>query len=70
MLVTTILYGYGLGLYGRVGVAAGLPMTLAIFMVQVFLSRWWLQRFRMGPIEWVWRTASYGRLQPMLVRDP
>ena len=67
VLVTTILYGYGLGLYGRVGAAAGLPMTLAIFMGQVWLSRWWLRRFRMGPVEWLWRSASYGRPQPMLV---
>jgi uncharacterized protein len=37
---------------------------LALFAVSAALSRWWLSRFRFGPLEWLWRSISYGRLQP------
>ena len=65
VLVTTLLYGYGAGLYGRLGVITGLPVALLIFLLQMILSRWWIQRFRFGPVEWLWRTATYGRPQPL-----
>ena len=31
-------------------------------------SIWWLRRFRFGPLEWLWRSLTYGRFQPMAVR--
>ena len=65
VLVTTLLYGYGAGLYGRLGVITRVPVALLIFMLQIFLSRWWIQRFRFGPVEWLWRSATYGRPQPL-----
>lgn len=60
VIATTIFYSYGLGLFGKVGPAVGLLISLAIFAVQVVYSRWWLARFRFGPLEWVWRTVTYG----------
>jgi uncharacterized protein len=65
VICTTLFYGYGFGLYGRMGVAAGVLLTLAIYAVQIPLSAWWLRRFRFGPVEWLWRTLTYGRRQPM-----
>jgi uncharacterized protein len=38
---------------------------LALFGAQIAVSRWWLDRFRFGPAEWVWRSLTYGRRQPM-----
>jgi uncharacterized protein len=35
--------------------------VLIFFAVQVPLSRWWLARFEMGPMEWLWRRLTYGR---------
>jgi uncharacterized protein len=29
------------------------------------MSRWWVKRFQFGPVEWLWRSLIYGRLQPM-----
>jgi uncharacterized protein len=65
LLCTTLFYSYGFGLYDRVHPAAGLALSLAIYSLQVPLSLWWLRHFRFGPMEWVWRSLTYGKLQPM-----
>ena len=39
--------------------------VVAVFALQVVASRWWLARFRYGPMEWLWRAATYLRLPPM-----
>ena len=62
VLCTTIFYAYGLGLYGKVGPAAGVGLALAIYAVQVAYSHWWVAHFRFGPLEWLWRALTYGRL--------
>ena len=64
VICTGIFYSYGLGLYGRVGPAAGMVVTLAVFAAQLLVSVWWLRRFRFGPVEWLWRSLTYGRPQP------
>ncbi|WP_249815503.1 DUF418 domain-containing protein [Bradyrhizobium sp. 168] len=38
---------------------------LFVYVCQVFVSGWWLDRYRYGPVEWLWRTLMYGILQPM-----
>jgi uncharacterized protein len=58
-----IFYGYGLGLFGRLGVASALAIGVAVYIGQVFLSAWWLRRYRYGPVEWLWRTLMYGEAQ-------
>lgn len=61
-MATFIFYGWGLGLWGKVGPAASLVVAIALFfIVQVPLSRWWLGRFETGPMEVLWRRLSYGR---------
>jgi uncharacterized protein len=61
LLATAIFYGWGFGLWGRVGPAAGLVLAFAIyFAIQVPLSLWWLRRFNYGALEWLWRLATYG----------
>lgn len=63
-----IFYSYGLGLYGKVGPLGGVVLAVPIFAVQLPLSVWWMRRFRFGPVEWLWRTLTYGKLQPMRVQ--
>lgn len=65
VICTTLFYGYGFGLYGKIGVAAGILLTVLIYLIQIPKSAWWLKRFRFGPVEWLWRTLAYGQRQPM-----
>lgn len=69
IICTTLFYGYGLGLYGQVGLALGVLLTLVIYAAQISLSNWWLARFRYGPMEWLWRTLTYGRRQSFWLRE-
>lgn len=63
-----IFYGYGLGQFGRLGVAVTLAIGVCIYVAQVMFSTWWLRRYRFGPVEWFWRTCMYGVTQPMRYR--
>jgi uncharacterized protein len=61
---------YGGGRVGRVGVAAALGISLAVFAVQMAWSPWWLARYHFGPVEWAWRSLTYGHAQPMRIHAP
>jgi uncharacterized protein len=61
LILGWIFYGYGLGLFGRAGVTVALAIGVAVYAVQAGFSAWWLQRYRYGPVEWLWRSAMYGR---------
>jgi uncharacterized protein len=65
LICTTIFYSYGFGLFGAVGPLMRFGLTVLIFAVQVALSSVWLRRFQFGPMEWLWRTFTYGKPQPM-----
>jgi uncharacterized protein len=58
-------------LFGRVTPSRGALLALAVGIVQILGSVWWLKRFRFGPAEWLWRSLTYGRQQPMrLTAEP
>jgi uncharacterized protein len=65
LICSFIFYGYGLGLAGKISIAAGLALTFVIYILQIFLSTWWLKRFRFGPMEWLWRSLTYKKWQPI-----
>lgn len=65
LICTTIFYGYGLGLYASIGKAGLMLFVLGVWIVELIVSSLWLSRFRFGPIEWLWRTLTYGSRQPM-----
>ena len=69
IICTLIFYGYGLGLFGKVGAAWGIVLTLGIYLLQIPLSHWWMSRFLYGPAEWLWRSLTYGTRQPLLNRQ-
>ena len=65
LILTTVFYGYGLGFYGHVGRFAQMGFVVAVWALQLWWSPLWLRHFRFGPFEWVWRSLTYWRLQPM-----
>jgi uncharacterized protein len=58
-----VFYGYGLGLIGEVGATAACVAGIGLFALQCAASRAWLARFRFGPLEWAWRSLTYGKRQ-------
>lgn len=60
-----VLYGFGLGLLPYAGATFCLGLAVIVFGAQIVFSRWWLARYRFGPAEWLWRSLTYGRRQPM-----
>ncbi|GIV04769.1 MAG: hypothetical protein KatS3mg016_0344 [Fimbriimonadales bacterium] len=61
VVCTLLFYGYGFGLHDKVSIAQGLALSVVIWAVQVGLSVLWLSRFQYGPMEWLWRTLTYGQ---------
>ncbi|WP_439740671.1 DUF418 domain-containing protein [Bacillus pseudomycoides] len=59
IIATTIFYAYGLGLYGKIGYFFGIVLTIVIYVIQLYASTCWLKRYRIGPVEYVWRLGTY-----------
>jgi uncharacterized protein len=70
LICTTLFYSYGLAWFGKVGPALGVLLTVAIYLAQIPFSVWWLRHFRFGPLEWLWRSLTYLRWQPMRLARP
>lgn len=58
-----LVSGYGLSL--RLRPLLGMLAAGLLFAVEVVFSRFWLGRYRFGPLEWLWRSATYGTAQPL-----
>ena len=65
VILTTVFYGYGLGLYGEVPRFWQMGFVVAVIALQLGLSPWWLARYRFGPVEWLWRSLTYWQRQTM-----
>ena len=59
-----LFYGLGFGMLGKLGVAAAVGAGIAFFILQILLARAWMARFSLGPVEWLWRSLTYFKLQP------
>jgi uncharacterized protein len=65
LLATTFFYGYGFAMFGQLSRAELYWVVLAIWLVILAWSKPWLDRYRYGPLEWLWRTLARGERQPM-----
>ena len=60
-----IFTGIGLGFYGQFD-RVGIHLIMAVvWIIQIVFSLWWLSRFQFGPLEWGWRSLTYGKMQPI-----
>jgi uncharacterized protein len=62
---TLFFYGYGLAMYGALGAAEGLLLAISVYLLGALLATAWLRRFEHGPMEWLWRMATYLRRLPL-----
>jgi uncharacterized protein len=58
-------YGYGLGLLGTINLAGIALFAIVLYAGLLAFSHTWLSMFRLGPVEWIWRSITYGRFQPI-----
>lgn len=65
VICTAIFYGYGLGYFEQLPRAWQPLFVVAVFALQVVLSCWWLARYRIGPMEWLWRWLTYRKRPAM-----
>jgi uncharacterized protein len=65
-----MFYGLGFGLLGKVGAAAAVGAAMLFFVLQVLLAQLWMRRFNLGPVEWLWRSLTQLKWQPIARRLP
>ena len=58
LIFTTVFYGYGLGKAFQWGPFAVCSFALMVYLAQLVVCHWWCQRFRLGPMEWLWRSLT------------
>lgn len=58
-------YGFGLGFYGYLERYELVWVFLVVIAIQLIASYFWLRHYRFGPLEWMWRSITYGSYQPM-----
>jgi len=68
VIATGVFYWWGLGLFGTFTNAERVTFVVGVFLAQVVFSVIWMRFFRFGPMEWLWRTLTYLRPQPLLRR--
>ncbi len=65
VICTLFFFGYGLNYYAELEFYQIYFVAFAIWIFQLIISPIWLKHFRFGPLEWVWRSLTYWKLQPM-----
>jgi uncharacterized protein len=65
IIATLIFYGHGLGQFGRFERWQQFATVLAIWVFLLLFCKTWLEKYRYGPFEWLWRSLTYRKPQPM-----
>ena len=73
-LLQTIPYvllfeSFGINLSGQIGPFYRLLLVIPVYVLLIFISRWWFKHFSIGPVEWLWRSLTYLKFQPMRLKD-
>jgi len=62
---TTLLFGWGFGFIGQLRNIYTFAIAIGIIIVQMALSKLWLQHFKYGPLEWLWRSLTFFKVMPL-----
>ncbi len=69
LMFSTLFYGYGFDQVFRLGPVGVTAWAVTIFGLQVVACQWWSKRFRFGPVEWIWRSMTYMKWQPLRLQN-
>ena len=65
IICNLVFLGFGLGLVGELERYQVYYVVFAVWIFQLIFSVFWLQRYRFGPAEWLWRSLTYWSRQPL-----
>ena len=65
LLGASLLFGWGFGLWNAFSPTVMMLGGIALFAAQALFAKLWFDRYRFGPLEWVWRWLTYGRRTPL-----
>ena len=69
IICTLFFYGYGLGYYNQLKYHQLYFVVAAVWIFQLIFSAIWLRYYRFGPFEWLWRSLTYWKKQPMRLKQ-
>jgi uncharacterized protein len=69
LLCSALFYSWGFGLFGKLDRAAELMAVPAIWAVNLIFAHFWLKKYTMGPLEWLWRSLTEGKKQPWRLEE-
>ena len=64
-IVTLLVFGLLLKSYYPAPLWVGPLFCVGFYTLQIFISRWWLSRYQYGPLEYIWRLGTYGKMMPL-----
>jgi uncharacterized protein len=67
IVLSSIFFGYAGGLYGQISRLPQMGIVAGVLIIQFLFSIWWLKHFKFGPLEWLWRSLTYLKVQPMRI---
>jgi uncharacterized protein len=70
LVCSIIFFGWGFGYWNSLTRVGAMALVGVIWLMQLIISPLWLKGFEFGPLEWLWRTLTYWKLQPMLRPEP
>lgn len=65
IIATFVFYGHGFGMYSKVERSGQILIVIGIWVVLIIWSNLWIKKFRFGPFEWLWRSLTYWKIQPL-----
>ncbi|WP_300975391.1 DUF418 domain-containing protein [Sphingomonas sp. LHG3406-1] len=66
LMMWLVFAPWGLGLFGRFGMAQLMLLALAVIAVELVAANLWVMRFANGPAEWLWKSLAYEKREPFL----
>jgi uncharacterized protein len=66
----SVYYGFGLGMMGYMGVTTSIALGIGFFTLQILFANYWMSRYRYGIVEWLWRSLTYMKIQPLRKTAP